>query len=461
MSEFRIKDPIYPEFRLDDYKQLLRLMKSYPVNRLRFIKQLGLKAYSGQFPSANHTRYEHSIGTMHLARLLCRHLYENTKDLDLKGSVNEYLLTIETAALLHDVGHGPFSHVVDNVLGLFGKDHEKMTVEIIEKYLAEEVSKIDANIDIGNVCSIILGKNSNHAYLNDIIHGQLDVDRMDYLARDAYFTATEYQWRAYSFIQLMRISKIPSQISDEKVEALHKEIEASRIPQRDEIKDAISKIKELWTDHVCICNEDGIVHAEMMLVTRRTMYENVYYETSSRIAENMISRAILWMIDEKKIEKDLFLNPQSFVALDDFELFALLKNCKGYSEEIVQRIKEGKFYSICLEDKVANMKRLKDAVARKDLNEINKINVEIANELKIDPERVLLDVIERRGFEKNRVFVQTDHEAKPLEDISSVTRALINSIEREVTFGIYVDPTKIQIDDNKLEKVKNILRGGD
>lgn len=461
MSEFRVKDPIYPEFRLDDYKQLLKLMRSYPVNRLRFIKQLGLKAYSGQFPSANHTRYEHSIGTMHLARQLCNQLYANTKDFDLKGSVKEYLPTIETAALLHDVGHGPFSHVVDNVLQRFGKNHEQMTVEIIGKYLADEIKKIDANIDIKDVCSIILGENSNHAYLNDIVHGQLDVDRMDYLARDAYFTATEYQWRAYSFIQLMRISKIPFQISEEKVEALHKEIEASQIPQRDEIKGAINKIKDLWTDHVCICNEDGIVHAEMMLVTRRTMYENVYYETSSRIAENMISRAILWMKDNQKIEKDLFLDPQSFVRLDDFELFAILKNCKGYPEEVVQRIKEGRFYSTCLEDKVANMKRLKDAVARKDLGEIDRINLEIATELKIDPERVLLDVIERKGFERNRVFVQVDDVAKPLEDISSVTKALINSIEREVTFGVYIDTEKIQISDNNLEKVKNILRGGD
>jgi hypothetical protein len=436
-------------------------MKSYPVNRLRFIKQLGLKAYSGQFPSANHTRYEHSIGTMHLSRQLCKQLYDNTSDLDLKGSIKEYQPTIETAALLHDIGHGPFSHVVDDILEYFGKDHEAITVEIIEKYLADEIKSIDANIDIRDVCSIILGRNLNHAYLNDIIHGHLDVDRMDYLARDAYFTATEYQWRAYSFIQLMRISKIPPRISDEKVEALHKEIEASQIPKREEITEAINRIKDLWTDHVCICNEDGVVHAEMMLITRRTMYENVYYETSSRIAENMISRAIMWMIEQDKTKESLFLNPENFVRLDDFELFALLKNSGGYAEQTVQRIKEGRFFKVILQDKVASMKRLKDAVARKDRDEIMNINIEVAKELETDQERVLLDIIKRKGFERNRVFVQIDDEAKPLEDMSGVIRALINSIEKEMTFGIYVDTEKTQIDDNKLKKVKNVLRGGE
>lgn len=191
MSVFRIKDPIYPEFKIDDYSKHFALMRSYPVNRLRFIKQLGLKAYSGRFPSANHTRYEHSIGTMHLSRQLCEQLRKNTEDLDLKGSIKEYCPTIEIAALLHDVGHGPFSHVLDEILRHFGKSHEKMTVEIVENLLAEDIESLDTSISVKDVCSIILGKNSKHAYLNDVIHGHLDVDRMDYLARDAYFTATE------------------------------------------------------------------------------------------------------------------------------------------------------------------------------------------------------------------------------------------------------------------------------
>jgi HD superfamily phosphohydrolase len=292
MSLFRIKDPIYPEFKIDEYKSNFALMQSYAVNRLRFIKQLGLKAYSGRFPSANHTRYEHSIGAMHLSRQFCEQLYKNTQDLDLRGSIKEYGPTIEIAALLHDIGHGPFSHVIDDILGIFGESHEKMTVKIIEGLLANDIKNLNPSIDIKDVCSIILGNHSKHAYLNDVIHGHFDVDRMDYLARDAYFTATEYQWRAYSLMQSMKVSKIP-RIADQKVDALKKEIESSRIPKRKEIKDAMDLVKDLWTDHVCICDEEGIVHAEMMLVTRRTMYKNVYYETSSRIAEKMISRAIL------------------------------------------------------------------------------------------------------------------------------------------------------------------------
>lgn len=459
MSVFRIKDPIYPEFRIDDFSSYFSLLKSYPVNRLRFIKQLGLKAYSGRFPSANHTRYEHSIGTMHLSQRLCVQLYRNTEDLDLKGSIKEYQPTIEIAALLHDIGHGPFSHVLDPILSRFGKSHEKMTVDIIKGVLKDDIEDLKSDIDVDDVCSIVLGESSKHAYLNDIVHGHLDVDRMDYLARDAYFTATEYQWRAYSLMQLMRISKIPM-ISDLKIEELKKEIESSKLPKRDDIKGAIDLVKDLWNDHVCLCNEDGIVHAEMMLVTRRTMYENVYYEPSSRIAENMISRAILWMIDQDKEKKNLFLKPEEFVKLDDFELFMLLKQSGGYAREIVDRIKQGRFFSPFFEGKVAEMSRLKDAVSRKDRVEIKKINTEIADALDADLERVLLDIIIRKGFEKNRVFVEIGDIPKPIEDVSAIIGSLVKAIEKEMTFGIYIDDEKIETKANKLSEVLPILRGG-
>jgi HD superfamily phosphohydrolase len=459
MSLFRMKDPIYPEFKIDDYKPYFQLMKSYPVNRLRFIKQLGLKAYSGRFPSANHTRYEHSIGTMHLARQLCEQLCQNTNDHDLKGSIREYGPTIEVAALLHDIGHGPFSHVLDDIMRNLGKSHEKMTAEIVEKMLSQEIEGLEKGIKVNDVCSVILGEDVKHAYLNDIIHGELDVDRMDYLARDAYFTATEYQWRAYSLMQWMRISKIP-RIVDKKIEELQKEIEASRIVKREEIKAAINLVKDLWADHVCICNEDGIVHAEMMLVTRRTMYENVYYETSSRIAEKMTSSAILWMVEQQSDQKALFLEPQKFIELDDFELFSKLKNSGGYSAEIVNRIKEGKFFEPFLEGKVAEVSRLKDAVVRNDYEEIRKINNEISDKLGTEPERALLDVIIRKGFERNRVYVDIGNVSKPLEAVSDIIRTLVDSIEKEMTFGVYVDSEKVDTKNNKSKQaVLSILKG--
>lgn len=457
MSVFKIKDPIYPEFRIDHFSSYFSLMKLYPVNRLRFIKQLGLKAYSGRFPSANHTRYEHSIGTMHLSRQLCEQLYKNTEDPDLRGSVKEYQPTIEIAGLLHDIGHGPFSHVLDNILDRFGKSHETMTVEIIKDLLKNDIQNLGSSIKVDDVTSIILGKNLRHAYLNDIIHGHLDVDRMDYLARDAYFTATEYQWRAYSLMQLMRISRIPK-IEDQRMEELKKEIELSKLPKRVEIRRAIDLIKDLWIDHVCIAGEEGIVHAEMMLVTRRTMYENVYYESSSRIAEKMISEAVVWMVEQDKGKKGLFQEPEEFVKLDDFELFTLLKQSGGYAEEVVNRIKEGRFFTTFSDGKVAEMSRLKEAVGREDHAEIQKMRSEIAEVLKADLERVLLDIIIRKGFEKNRVFVEINGVPSPIESVSGIIESLVKSTEREMTFAIYVDSDKVETKGNK-KKVIAILKG--
>src|SRR5712692_6129734 len=109
-SDLGLKDPIYRDFSVPSWMN--NILDTYPINRMRFIKQLGLKAYSGRFPSANHTRYEHSLGTMHLAGLLCKQLSQKTTDYDLRGSVKEYASAIQVAALLHDVGHGPFSHTL-------------------------------------------------------------------------------------------------------------------------------------------------------------------------------------------------------------------------------------------------------------------------------------------------------------------------------------------------------------
>jgi len=453
-----IKDPIYSDFNINDFKWAFPLITSYPVNRLRFIKQLGLKAYDGKFPSANHTRYEHSIGTMYLSSKLCDKLYANTTDLDLKGCVNEYKFTIQIASLLHDVGHGAFSHVVDDILKrYFHIKHEKMTTKIIEEMLKDEIENLENHVESADVCQIIIGKHTKHSYLNDIVHGELDVDRMDYLARDAYFTGTEYRWGAQSLIDSMRISKIPA-VSPKKIQDFKEEIRNSKLRNRNDIENAIDLAKDLWKNHVCIIGEGGVVLAEMLLVTRRTMYEKVYYETSSRIAEKMIERAIIWMLENHRLPKTLFSDLRKFVTLDDFELFSRMKRSKGYPSEILDRIKNGDFFEPVISKKVEATERLKEAVARDDQQDIQKMNSELAQKWKTDEERVLLDVVERQPFERDRVFVESNGKVKNLEDISPIVESLVQSMESVATFGVYVDKGKVKIEEDKLKKdIEDIL----
>ncbi|RLG05116.1 MAG: hypothetical protein DRN65_07290 [Thaumarchaeota archaeon] len=458
MSLMTVKDPLYPEFKIEKFQWVFPLIRSYPVNRLRFIKQLGLKAYGGQFPSANHTRYEHSIGTMYLASKLCEELYKNTEDKDLKGSVREYTPTIIVAALLHDIGHGPFSHTIDDVLKeRFQKKHahEDMTKEIVFRILKNDIEQLENSIKAEEVCQIILGEHTYHSYLNDIVHGELDVDRMDYLARDAYFTGVEYGWRAYQLIESMKISKTPV-VEEEMLSKFREDIEKSDIEIKEEIREAIGRIKDLWSDHVCICDESGIALAELLLVTRRTMYERVYYESSSRIAEKMIQKAIIWMLDNNKIDKDLFLNVNKYVTLDDFELFTLLKEAGGYAYEILNRIKKREIFDCYFLEKVGNYPRLKDAVAREDQKELNKLNLEIAEKFDTSPERVILDIIRRRPFEKNRVFVEVEGVPSPLEEVSNIVQSLAKSIQSDTTFGIYVDRQHVNIEKDKSNLIKQI-----
>ena len=168
-----VRDPVHGYIEVEP--ALLPLVDSPLLQRLRLVRQLGF-AYL-VYPGANHTRFEHSLGAMHLAGRLCRHL---TIDPELTRAVT-------AAALLHDVGHGPFSHVSESFLiARLGRAHQEIR-GIVEASgaagLLEEVS-----VDPGEVCRLVAGDHP----LAGIIQGELDVDRMDYLLRDAHFAGVSY-----------------------------------------------------------------------------------------------------------------------------------------------------------------------------------------------------------------------------------------------------------------------------
>ena len=139
--------------------------------RLRRIKQLGL--ISLIYPGATHTRFEHSIGTMNLGSKL-------SEELDLS---NDEIELIRASALLHDIGHGPFSHVSEGVLSV---PHEELTKYVITKTSMKDL--LEEKFDVSKIVNIVNGK----GYLGPIVSGELDVDRMDYLLRDSHNTGVAY-----------------------------------------------------------------------------------------------------------------------------------------------------------------------------------------------------------------------------------------------------------------------------
>ena len=186
MSERIYRDPVHNIIRLqtdtDEGELMMRLIDAQEFQRLRRIKQLGLGLYTYQ--GAEHSRFTHSLGAFHLMTRVLDRLGE-------RHSIAEKdRVAARAAALLHDVGHGSFSHVMEKVLGFH---HERWTVQV----LLSEQTEVGALLRSHSselplkVASIIEGKFQPSA-LAQLVSSQLDVDRMDYLLRDSLMTGAKY-----------------------------------------------------------------------------------------------------------------------------------------------------------------------------------------------------------------------------------------------------------------------------
>lgn len=185
-QEFR--DPVHGLIKLTDLE--VRLIDQIPFQRLRGIKQLAMAHLV--YPGALHTRFDHSIGTLHTA----------SRILDRVASRERLccsdIVAVRLAALLHDLGHGPFSHVSEYLLSLHNtlsdsgpmeKIHEKLTVDIINH--EPSIACLLTNPQREAISDIIIGS-GRRDIKRDIISSDLDADKIDYLSRDAYFTGVKY-----------------------------------------------------------------------------------------------------------------------------------------------------------------------------------------------------------------------------------------------------------------------------
>jgi uncharacterized protein len=186
LSERIYRDPVHNIIRLrtdtDEGELMMRLIDTPEFQRLRRIKQLGLGLYTYQ--GAEHSRFTHSLGAFHLMSRVLDRLGEKYQIDEANHAASR------AAALLHDVGHGSFSHVMEKVLGFH---HEKWTVEVVLSE-ATEIGRLlrSYSPDLSaKVAAIIEGK-FQPAALGQLVSSQLDVDRMDYLLRDSLMTGAKY-----------------------------------------------------------------------------------------------------------------------------------------------------------------------------------------------------------------------------------------------------------------------------
>jgi len=308
-----VPDPIAGTIELPTW--LVKIKDEPAIRRMSFIRQLGLKAYV-DYPGAIHTRYSHSLGTMYLASKLTDLLIQKMNDRGkriLADNLNTNRSNIMAAGFLHDIAHGPFSHSVDFALKkITGKTHQDLAEDVVKNHLPPD---LDNWVNRDQLVKIIRGIH-DYPFISEIIDGPIDVDKLDYLLRDAYHVGLRYSFDLDHFLRSHTI------LGDE--ENL--------------------RTCKLGLEN----NQQSIVVTELFLVVWKSMYDIVYHIRDSRIAEKMLEKAILINKDNESIRK-LFTDINYFLDLDDEKLLSSLSNAGEISKNIVKSIRENKIFKVILE----------------------------------------------------------------------------------------------------------------
>lgn len=249
------RDPVHGLVRLGkDDGVLLDLINTPEMQRLRRIRQLGVSWMT--YHGAEHSRFVHSLGVTNFARRLLETIERRHGDnLDVSKQLKKYSRTIKAAAILHDVGHGPFSHMVERAFDT-KKHHEAKTAEIITSSDYSVASILEAHgLDPKKVQSVIDGT-FECWWLKDIVSSQLDADRMDYLLRDSLMTGVEYgRYDAEWIINNVCLAYDPN-----------------------------PNVKAQGPNHwrLCLDSSRGLCSAEQLIVARMHMSMQVYYHRVTR-----------------------------------------------------------------------------------------------------------------------------------------------------------------------------------
>jgi len=275
-----IIDPIHDFVRVNQSE--LEIIDTPIFQRLRRIKQL-----SGAhliYPGAQHTRFEHSLGVMHIASMACQSLLE-------KSIIPlDKIQNLRFAGLLHDIGHGPFSHLFDEILQKNQKiSHEDIGRKIIQKTeIGDLISRNGFNKK--SIADIAFGY-SKYQFVNEVISGALSADIMDYLLRDGYFTGAEH-------------AKID-----------HKRLTYSL---------------DVYKNKLAL-DKSALVNFETMMISRYQMFKAVYFHKTVRAGEVMLLEAMRLAEDELGLSS---LDLDDFLKLSDESVIDKLLNLSEHNSEL-------------------------------------------------------------------------------------------------------------------------------
>lgn len=376
-----------------DQPILLELINSKEMQRLRRIKQLG--GTHQVYQSAEHSRFCHSLGVYFIVRKM---IFNS----EIGEYINDYdKLTVMCAALLHDLGHGPFSHCFEDAFGL---NHEEYTIKIIND--DSEVHSILESFEPGfsKKVSSVIAKTHPNKILIQMISSQLDADRMDYLLRDSYFTGTTYGH--FDLYRILRVMKV--------------------------------------FNNKIVYKASGVQAIENYILARYHMYWQVYYHPTSRSYEQLLISIFRRM-------KDLYL--------DGYD-FGDIHYLKPFLEEKVDVLS----YTKLDENIVIYYFRLfsegKDKILADLCNRFLNRKLFLYHDLNNKAEKVkIMDLYAKKGYDPRYYVVSDDqsqipylyydndeteaieilvnHELKALPEVSEIVGAITNSKKNKIDHKIF------------------------
>jgi HD superfamily phosphohydrolase len=401
-----IRDPIHGDIKLEGL--FLELIEAPEIQRLYDIKQLGFAHLV--FPGAHHTRLEHSLGVYHMAS-------KAADQLNLDEDEKE---TVKCAAFLHDIGHGPFSHTLEHILrDTLNADHVDLTEKLIfgensifsnmEKEYIQSPSVFEIlnnhKIDRKEISDIIRGKKDKKKYLGQLLNSPVDVDQIDYLIRDSYYTGV-----AYGMIDVERF-----------LQTL------------------------LINNNQLAVSKKGVGALENILMARNLMYSSVYFHKTVRIAELMLAKAIEMIND---------VNPFDFFKMTDGEIISDLKNRGNFQYEIATRLKFRKLFKQAFTKSISTI----DAESYETIKKLEKLDFrrekesEFEEVLNIPSGHVIIDIpsyelmkAEPRIKQTNIPIIYNEF-VKSLDDFTPVAKAIRSREIPDWTLMIITD-----------EKYKNLV----
>ncbi len=402
-----INDPVYGFITIPD--ALVFDVIEHPwVQRMRRIKQLGLAYYT--YPSAQHTRFQHALGAMHLMGLAVTVLRAKGIEITIDEARG-----LNLAILLHDIGHGPYSHTLEQT--------------IVRDLTHEDLSKLfmaELNVQFGNELTIAYAiYNDTHPkkFLHQLVSSQLDMDRLDYLARDSFFTGV-----AEGVISYDRIIKMLTISNDE-----------------------------------LVVEGKGIYSIEKFLISRRLMYWQVYLHKTVIAAEQLLlsllkrakflgeqglplfaTPAFESFLRNNPTKHDFETDPQwlnLFALLDDFDVFASVKVWASHPDPILS--------TLCTNLVNRHLFRVEMQTKPFDPGYVELIRQKTISQLNLAPQDVgyyfTCDKVENKAYNPRHERIMIKGKSNELTDISEASEQLNNAaIPTTVSKYLLCYPKEIQ-----------------